>query len=38
LRISFAIDSSRRHRLLQGLDEIGLTLMHDGDITKFEQG
>jgi len=38
LRISFAIDESRRHRLLQGLDEIGLTLMHDGDITKFEQG
>jgi 3-isopropylmalate/(R)-2-methylmalate dehydratase small subunit len=36
-KIDFAIDPSRRSRLLQGLDEIGLTLMHEADIAKFEQ-
>jgi 3-isopropylmalate/(R)-2-methylmalate dehydratase small subunit len=34
---SFVIDEARRSRLLQGLDEIGLTLMHEADIAKFEQ-
>ncbi|MFZ0705059.1 MAG: 3-isopropylmalate dehydratase small subunit [Candidatus Korobacteraceae bacterium] len=37
LQISFAIDPSRRSRLLEGLDEIGLTLMLEAHITAFEQ-
>lgn len=34
---SFTIDAYRRHRLLHGLDEIGMTLEHEADITCFEQ-
>ena len=33
---SFAIDAFRRHRLLNGLDEIGLTLAHEAEISRFE--
>ena len=34
---SFDIDSSLKHRLLNGLDDIGLTLQHAGDIEAFER-
>jgi 3-isopropylmalate/(R)-2-methylmalate dehydratase small subunit len=33
---NFEIDAFRRHRLLSGLDEIGMTLEHEADITGFE--
>ena len=32
----FDIDPFRRDSLLRGLDDIGLTLQHESDITKFE--
>ena len=32
----FEINATSKHNLLNGLDEIGLTLMHSDDITKFE--
>jgi len=32
----FEIDSSRKHSLLNGLDEIGLTLEHADEIKAFE--
>ena len=35
---SFDIDDYTRWRLLQGLDDIGITLSHDADITAFEAG
>jgi 3-isopropylmalate/(R)-2-methylmalate dehydratase small subunit len=35
-RISFEFDPSRRHRLLNGLDDIGLTLEHESAITAYE--
>lgn len=34
---SFNIDPFRKHCLLNGLDDIGLTLVHEKDITAFEQ-
>lgn len=34
---SFAVDEFRRHCLLNGLDEIGLTLKHADEIRAFEQ-
>ncbi len=34
---SFVVDDFRRHRLLHGLDEIGMTLTHEAEITRFEQ-
>ncbi len=34
--VSFAIEPFRRHRLLHGLDEIGMTLTHKAEITRFE--
>ncbi|MBL4829129.1 MAG: 3-isopropylmalate dehydratase small subunit [Aliivibrio sp.] len=34
---SFEIDEFRRHCLLNGLDNIGLTLQHENKITEFEQ-
>ena len=34
---SFDIDSFRKHCLINGLDDIGLTLEHERDITKFEK-
>jgi 3-isopropylmalate/(R)-2-methylmalate dehydratase small subunit len=37
LRASFDIDPHRRHCLLSGLDDIGLTLQHVDKIARFEQ-
>lgn len=36
-RYAFSIDGFRRHCLINGLDNIGLTLQHDADITAYEQ-
>ncbi len=35
---SFDIDPSVKHRLLNGLDAIGMTLQHTADIETFERG
>ena len=35
--ISFEIDPFRKHCLIEGLDDIGLTLQKSGTIEKFEQ-
>jgi 3-isopropylmalate/(R)-2-methylmalate dehydratase small subunit len=32
----FPLDDSVRHRFLEGLDDIGLTLQHESEITTFE--
>jgi 3-isopropylmalate/(R)-2-methylmalate dehydratase small subunit len=37
LSLGFDIESFRRHRLLNGLDDIGLTLEHEDKITDFER-
>jgi 3-isopropylmalate/(R)-2-methylmalate dehydratase small subunit len=37
LTYKFEIDPFRKHVLLEGLDDIGLTLKHEPDITAFEQ-
>jgi 3-isopropylmalate/(R)-2-methylmalate dehydratase small subunit len=37
LQIDFTIDNFRRYCLLNGLDDIGLTLQHESRITAFEQ-
>ena len=34
--LPFAFDESSRYRLLNGLDDIGLTLQHEGEITDYE--
>ncbi len=34
---SFQLDDFRRHCLIHGLDDIGLTLRHESAITKFER-
>ncbi len=34
--LAFSIDPARRHHLLEGLDEIGLTLKHADEIRAFE--
>lgn len=34
---SFEIDDYTRWRLMEGLDDIGLTMRHEEDITKFEK-
>jgi 3-isopropylmalate/(R)-2-methylmalate dehydratase small subunit len=34
---TFEVEPFRRHRLLHGLDQIGMTLVHEADITSFEQ-
>jgi 3-isopropylmalate/(R)-2-methylmalate dehydratase small subunit len=36
LRLAFEVDPFRRHSLLHGLDDIGLTLAHADKITAFE--
>ncbi|HEY1067088.1 MAG TPA: 3-isopropylmalate dehydratase small subunit [Pirellulales bacterium] len=36
LSLSFSIDPFRKHCLLNGLDEIGLTLEHEAKITEYE--
>jgi 3-isopropylmalate/(R)-2-methylmalate dehydratase small subunit len=33
---SFSMDDSSRHRLLEGLDDIGLTLLHEAEIAAYE--
>jgi 3-isopropylmalate/(R)-2-methylmalate dehydratase small subunit len=33
---SFALDETIRHRLLEGLDDIGITLQHEADISAYE--
>jgi 3-isopropylmalate/(R)-2-methylmalate dehydratase small subunit len=33
----FPLDDHTQHRLLEGLDDIGITLTHEADITAFEQ-
>ncbi len=35
--LTFAIDPGLKHRLMEGLDPIGLTLQNAADITAFEQ-
>lgn len=35
--IPFEIDSARKHRLIQGLDDIGLTLQEEIKITEYEK-
>jgi 3-isopropylmalate/(R)-2-methylmalate dehydratase small subunit len=37
LSYKFEIDQYRKHVLLEGLDDIGLTLKHEAEITVFEQ-
>lgn len=37
LSILFEIDPFRRHCLLQGLDDIGLTLQHEDEIAEYEK-
>jgi 3-isopropylmalate/(R)-2-methylmalate dehydratase small subunit len=37
LNFKFEIDEFRKHVLLEGLDDIGLTLKHEADITAFEK-
>ena len=37
LSLPFAVDESRRHCLLHGLDDIALTLQHETKITAFEK-
>ena len=37
LRYSFTVDPFRRECLLKGLDDIGLTLVHEPEISAFEQ-
>jgi len=36
LKVNFPIDEFTRHCLLEGLDDIGLTLEHEPDIAKYE--
>ena len=36
LLTEFPLDDSVQHRFLEGLDDIGLTLAHESDITAFE--
>jgi 3-isopropylmalate/(R)-2-methylmalate dehydratase small subunit len=37
IEAGFALDDFTRDRLLEGLDDVGLTLRHEADITAFEQ-
>jgi 3-isopropylmalate/(R)-2-methylmalate dehydratase small subunit len=36
LAAAFEIDDFTRWRLMEGLDDVGLTLRHEADITEFE--
>jgi 3-isopropylmalate/(R)-2-methylmalate dehydratase small subunit len=38
LAATFQIEESTRHRLLNGLDDIGLTLQHESEIAAYEAG
>ncbi len=37
LEIAFEIDPARKERLLKGLDDIGLALLHEDKITAYEK-
>ena len=37
VEVTFPLDDGTQHRFLEGLDDIGLTLQHEDDITAFEQ-
>ncbi|MBU6315750.1 MAG: 3-isopropylmalate dehydratase small subunit [Acidobacteria bacterium] len=37
LVVDFPLDDAVRHRFLHGLDDIGLTLQHEAEITAYEQ-
>lgn len=37
IETTFALDSSTRYRILEGLDDVGLTLRHASDIDAFEK-
>ena len=37
LESEFPLDPSTQHRLLEGLDDIGLTLLHAGEIDSYER-
>jgi 3-isopropylmalate/(R)-2-methylmalate dehydratase small subunit len=37
LSLTFEVDASRRHILLQGLDDISMTLQHEEKILAYEQ-
>jgi 3-isopropylmalate/(R)-2-methylmalate dehydratase small subunit len=37
VEVDFTIDPHTRHCLINGLDDIGLTLAHEADITAYEQ-
>ncbi|MFK8111916.1 MAG: 3-isopropylmalate dehydratase small subunit [Rubripirellula sp.] len=37
LELSFEIDASRRHNMLNGLDDIAQTLQHEAAITSYEE-
>ena len=36
LDVAFELDDFTQYRLLNGLDDVGLTLRHDGDIAEYE--
>lgn len=36
LTAKFEMDSSTQHRFLNGLDDVGITMTHEGEITSFE--
>jgi len=36
VEVAFPLDEGTHHRFLEGLDDIGLTLQHEGDISAFE--
>ncbi len=36
IEVEFPMEDFTRHRLLEGLDDIGLTLRHEADITAYE--
>ena len=37
MTIPFSLDDDARHRLLQGLDDVGVTMQHLGDIDTYER-
>jgi len=38
LTVDFPLDDAVRHRFLEGLDDIGITMRHEADITGYESG
>ncbi len=36
LEVEFPLDDATRHRMLEGLDDIGITLQHEDDIEAYE--